>query len=115
MHAGTVTVIYEFCMNICCVHAEHPALFHVTTEPAPKYKRKNPQALEMGRKSLSIMVTAIRSDDKSLCGNCQMVVKSLSNKMIQCDSCDQWYHYKCMGVAAKDAATIEFVCPGGYK
>ena len=52
------------------------------------------------------------TDDKSLCGSCHKDVARQCKQMIQCDDCDQSYHYVCVGVRASDAKFIDFVCPG---
>ena len=39
-------------------------------------------------------------------------VARLRKQMIQCDNCDQWHHYVCVGVRASDAEFVDFVCPG---
>ena len=52
-----------------------------------------------------------RKDEGELCGKCQEDVAALAEKMIQCDNCDQWYHYDCVGVDEEDAEHIDFVCP----
>ena len=52
------------------------------------------------------------TDDKSLCGSCHRDVARLHKQMIQCDDCDQWHHYVCVGVRASDAEFVYFVCPG---
>ena len=44
-----------------------------------------------------------RRKDLELCGKCQEDVVALAEKMIQCDNCDQWYHYDCVGVDEEDA------------
>ena len=39
------------------------------------------------------------TDDKSLCGSCHNDVARLCcYTMIQCDDCDQWHHYVCVGI-----------------
>ena len=50
---------------------------------------------------------------KDLCGVCGKDIQQLSEAMIQCDYCNQWFHYICVNVSAADAETIEFVCPTG--
>ena len=52
------------------------------------------------------------ADDKSLCGSCHKDAARLCKQMIQCDDCDQWHHYICVGVRASDAKFIDFVCLG---
>ena len=52
-----------------------------------------------------------KKNNKSTCGKCETYVHRLSNAMVQCDYCDQWYHYKCVGITAKEAETMDFVCP----
>ena len=47
-----------------------------------------------------------------ICGSCHRDISRLCKQMIQCDDCDQWYHYVCVGVRASDAEFIDFVCPG---
>ena len=34
------------------------------------------------------------------------------NQMIQCDLCDQWYHYECVGTTTDEATKIDFACRG---
>ncbi len=32
--------------------------------------------------------------------------------MIMCDRCEQWYHYRCMGITEDDAELVDqFICP----
>lgn len=50
--------------------------------------------------------------EKSLCGSCHKDVARLRKQMIQCDDCDQWHHYVCVGVRASNAELVDFVCPG---
>ena len=49
---------------------------------------------------------------KEVCGSCKKIVQKLQSQMIQCDLCDQWYHYECVGTTADEAAKIDFACPG---
>ena len=46
---------------------------------------------------------------KEVCGSCKKIVHK---QMIQCDLCDQWYHYECVGTNSDKAAKIDFACPG---
>ena len=48
---------------------------------------------------------------KERCGKCNKYVRRLEQEMVQCDHCDQWYHYICVGLTAKQAQSMAFVCP----
>ena len=48
---------------------------------------------------------------KLRCGKCQKKIQRLSQEMVQCDHCDQWYHYICVGITAEQAQSMAFVCP----
>ena len=52
-----------------------------------------------------------RKKDLEICGKCHKIVAALALQMIQCDNCDQWYQYDCVGVLEEEADVIEFICP----
>ena len=48
----------------------------------------------------------------SICRTCQMPNRDAKNDlMIQCDGCDKWFHYVCMGLdSSSDMSEIEWYC-----
>ncbi|KAJ6648775.1 Transcription initiation factor TFIID subunit 3 [Pseudolycoriella hygida] len=41
--------------------------------------------------------------------SCQLCKGEDSNDMVQCDRCDLWYHFGCVGVTG-DIAQVEWIC-----
>ena len=48
---------------------------------------------------------------KEVCGSCKKIVHKCQYQMIQCDLCDQWYHYECVGTNADKPAKIDLSMP----
>ena len=119
------TLILNACMNmhidcrlscrfiknvlVLLLYSEHvrKLLFKVTrvdVQPAPKVK-KPPQRPRMPTAKLLSQVK------KNVCGVCHKRIKKLSNAMVQCDMCGQWFHYKCVNISHKEAEEMDFTCP----
>ena len=51
--------------------------------------------------------------NKNVCGGCHKYIKKLRNDMVQCDACNQWWHFLCAEVQPEKAEDIDFLCPTG--
>ncbi|SNX81766.1 uncharacterized protein MEPE_00471 [Melanopsichium pennsylvanicum] len=51
-------------------------------------------------------------EDNALYCVCQKRQDDVEGGMIMCDRCEQWYHYRCMGITEGDAELVDqFICP----
>ncbi|SPO20115.1 uncharacterized protein UTRI_00511_B [Ustilago trichophora] len=51
-------------------------------------------------------------EDNALYCICQRRQDDVEGGMIMCDRCEQWYHYRCMGITEDDAELVDqFICP----
>lgn len=51
-------------------------------------------------------------EDPNLYCICQSRFNDVEGGMIMCDRCDQWYHYKCMGITHHNVELVDqFICP----
>ncbi|CDS00021.1 hypothetical protein [Sporisorium scitamineum] len=51
-------------------------------------------------------------EDTALYCICQQRQDDVEGGMIMCDRCEQWYHYRCVGITEDDAELVDqFICP----
>ncbi|CBQ67853.1 conserved hypothetical protein [Sporisorium reilianum SRZ2] len=51
-------------------------------------------------------------EDTALYCICQRRQDDVEGGMIMCDRCEQWYHYRCVGITEDDAELVDqFICP----
>lgn len=55
-----------------------------------------------------VAISTARSREGSIYCVCRMTSKG---SVIGCDSCDDWFHYKCIGAKPSDASKKSYTCP----
>jgi hypothetical protein len=59
--------------------------------------------------ALSLLKDVVLLYPAPVCGAGTIILATL--QMMQCDDCDEWYHYKCAGICAADiCGDAEFEC-----
>lgn len=83
-----------------------------SAHPEASFSRRTVKIEETPLSPAAAPVEDEEEEDTTLYCICQRQADDVEGGMIMCDRCDQWYHYRCMGITEADVELVDqFICP----
>ena len=49
-------------------------------------------------------------DDEAICPSCGIVSTAVDDLWVQCDTCEEWYDFKCTSIKSKRSIPDVYIC-----